>query len=146
MGCVATATHLRGSQVLGVILKALAIRNTIGKIVRDEIMVSCLHERMNIMIENVDAFIAPPGGFETLKKIFQIASWSQLKIPQKLIGILNANGFYDNLFSFFNHVMEQRFISQATHQILVTATTSDQLLDQRQAFTPKHDLALALLN
>ncbi|XVF07136.1 hypothetical protein REPUB_Repub06bG0112600 [Reevesia pubescens] len=146
MGCIATAAHLGGSKVLGVIPRALAIGNTAGKIVRDEILVSCIHERINIMIANDDAFIALPGGFGTLEEIFQIASWSQLNIHQKHIGILNVNGFYDSLFSFLNHAMEQRFISQATRQILVTASTTEQLLDQLQAFVPQRDPAMALLN
>ncbi|XVF30104.1 hypothetical protein REPUB_Repub16aG0028100 [Reevesia pubescens] len=76
MGCVVTTAHLGGSQVLGVTPRDLAKRNIVGKIVGDEIIVSCIHERMNIMIENADAFIAISGGFGTLKKIFQIASWS----------------------------------------------------------------------
>ncbi|XVF07810.1 hypothetical protein REPUB_Repub06bG0172000 [Reevesia pubescens] len=70
MGCVATAAHLGGSKVLSVIPRALAIGNTIGKAVGDEILVSCIHERINIMIANVDAFITLPGGFETLEEIF----------------------------------------------------------------------------
>ncbi|XVF19186.1 hypothetical protein REPUB_Repub11eG0088600 [Reevesia pubescens] len=74
MGCVATAAYLEGSKVLGVIHRALAIGNTAGKIVRDEILVSCKHERINIMIANADAFIALPGDFGTLEEIFQIAS------------------------------------------------------------------------
>ncbi|XVF02893.1 hypothetical protein REPUB_Repub04eG0214100 [Reevesia pubescens] len=146
MGCVATAAHLGGSKVLGVIPKALAIGNIAGKTVGDEILVSCIHERINIMIANADAFIALPGGFGTLEEIFQIASWSQLNIHQKPIGILNVNGFYDSLFSFLNHAVEQRFISQATRQILVTATTPEQLLDQLQAFVPQRDPTMALLN
>ncbi|XVF23300.1 hypothetical protein REPUB_Repub13aG0025400 [Reevesia pubescens] len=146
MGCVATAAHLRGSKVLGVIPRALAIANTTGKTVGDEILVSCIHERINIMIANADAFIALPGGFRTLEEIFQIASWSQLNIHQKPIGILNVNGFYDSLFSFLDHAVEQKFISKATREILVTATTPEQLLDQLQAFVPNRDPAMALLN
>ncbi|XVF33931.1 hypothetical protein REPUB_Repub18cG0013600 [Reevesia pubescens] len=130
MGFVATAAHLGGNQVLGVIPRALVTRNIARKTVEDEIMVSCMHERMNIMIENANVFIALPGGFRTLEEILQIAYWAQLNIHQKPIGLLNANGFYDNLFSFLDHAVEQRFISQATHQILVTATNPDQLLDQ----------------
>ncbi|XVF02401.1 hypothetical protein REPUB_Repub04eG0172600 [Reevesia pubescens] len=80
MGCVATAAHLGGSKVFGVIPRALAIGNTAGKTVGDEILISCIHERINIMIANVDAFIALLGGFGTLEEIFQIASWSQLNI------------------------------------------------------------------
>ncbi|XVF14073.1 hypothetical protein REPUB_Repub09cG0025400 [Reevesia pubescens] len=122
MGCVATAAHLGGSKVFGVISRALAIGNTTGKTVGDEILVSYIHKRINIMIANADAFIALPGGFGTLEEIFQIASWSQLNIHQKLIGMLNVNGFYDSLFSFLDHAVEQKFISQATRQILVTTT------------------------
>ncbi|XVE98747.1 hypothetical protein REPUB_Repub03eG0135000 [Reevesia pubescens] len=146
MGCVVTAAHLGGSKVLGVIPRALAIGNTAGKIVGDEILVSCIHEHINIMIANADTFIALPGGFGTLEEIFQIASWSQLNIHQKPIGILNVNGFYDSLFSFLNHAVEQKFISQVTRQILTTATTPEQLLDQLQPFVPNRDPAMALLN
>ncbi|XVF29501.1 hypothetical protein REPUB_Repub15cG0126400 [Reevesia pubescens] len=146
MDCVATVAHLGGSKVLGVIPRALAIGNTAGKTIGDEILVSCIHERINIMVANADAFIALPGGFGTLEEIFQIASWSQLNIHQKPIGILNVNGFYDSLFSFLNHAVEQKFISQATRQILVTATTPEQLLDQLQAFVPNCDPSMGLLN
>ncbi|XVF01896.1 hypothetical protein REPUB_Repub04eG0128400 [Reevesia pubescens] len=144
--CSNCCIYLGGSKILGVIPSALALRNSTGKTIRDEIMVSCLHECLNIMIENVDAFIALPGGFGTLEEIFQIASWSQLNILQKPIGILNVNGFYYSLFSFLDHTVEQGFISQATRQILVTATTPEQLLDQLQTFVPKLDPAMALLN
>ncbi|XVF14785.1 hypothetical protein REPUB_Repub09cG0091500 [Reevesia pubescens] len=125
MSCVATAAHLEGSKVLGVIPRALATGNNTGKIVWDEILVSCIHKRINIMIAIADAFIALPGGFGTLEEIFQIASWSQLNIHQKPIGMLNVNGFYDSLFSFLDHAVEQRFISQTTCQILVSVTTPE---------------------
>ncbi|XVF36802.1 hypothetical protein REPUB_Repub19eG0089700 [Reevesia pubescens] len=107
MGRVATTAHLRGSKVFGVIPRALAIGNTAEKIVGDEIMVSCIHKHVNIMVANADAFIALPGGFGTLEEIFQIASWSQLNIHQKPIGMINVNGFYDSLFSFLDHAMEK---------------------------------------
>ncbi|XVF28874.1 hypothetical protein REPUB_Repub15cG0070200 [Reevesia pubescens] len=76
MGCVATTAHLGGSKVLGVIPRALAIGNITGNTVGDEILVSCIHECINIMIANADAFIALPSRFGTLEEIFQIASWS----------------------------------------------------------------------
>ncbi|XVF17662.1 hypothetical protein REPUB_Repub10bG0142700 [Reevesia pubescens] len=111
MGCVAIAAQLGGSQNLGIIPRAIARRNIIGKTIGNEILVSYMHERMNIMIENADAFIALPGGFGTLEEIFQIASWAQLNIHKKPIGVLNVNGFYDGLFSFLDKAVEQGFIS-----------------------------------
>ncbi|XVF14843.1 hypothetical protein REPUB_Repub09cG0096300 [Reevesia pubescens] len=74
MGCVTTTKHVGGSQVLGVILRALVTKNVTRKTIGEEIMVSCIHEHMNIMMENVDAFIALPGGFGALEEIFQVAS------------------------------------------------------------------------
>ncbi|XVF28618.1 hypothetical protein REPUB_Repub15cG0045600 [Reevesia pubescens] len=80
MGCVAIAAHLGGSKVLGIIPRDLATRNTTGNTVGDEILVSCIHEHINIMIANADAFITLPSCFGTLEEIFQIASWSYLNI------------------------------------------------------------------
>ncbi|XVF26469.1 hypothetical protein REPUB_Repub14bG0019100 [Reevesia pubescens] len=146
MGCVATAVQSGGGQNLGVIPRAIAKRNIVGKTIGNEILVSCMHERMNIMMENADAFIALPGGFGTLEEIFQVASWAQLNIHKKPIGILNVNGFYDDLFSFLDKAVEKKFISQATRQILVTATTPEQLLNQLQAFVLEPDPVLAFLD
>ncbi|XVF14658.1 hypothetical protein REPUB_Repub09cG0080600 [Reevesia pubescens] len=100
MGCVATAAQSGGSQNLGIIPRAIAKRNIVGKTIGNEILVSCMHERMNIMMKNADAFIVLPGGFGTLEEIFQVASWAQLNIHKKPIGILNVNGFYDALVFF----------------------------------------------
>ncbi|XVF38071.1 hypothetical protein REPUB_Repub20aG0066100 [Reevesia pubescens] len=146
MRCVATVVQSGGGQNLGVIPRAIAKRNIVGKTIGNEILVSYMHERMNIMMENADAFIALPGGFGTLEEIFQVASWAQLNIHKKPIGILNVNGFYDDLFSFLDKAVEKRFISQATRQILVTATTLKQLLNQLQAFVPEPDPVLAFLD
>ncbi|XVF09627.1 hypothetical protein REPUB_Repub07fG0110300 [Reevesia pubescens] len=146
MGCIATAAQSGGSQNLGIIPRAIAKRNIVGKTIGNEILVSCMHERMNVMMENADAFIALPGGFGTLEEIFQVASWAQLNIHKKPIGILNVNGFYDGSFYFLDKAVEKRFISQATCQILVTVTTPEQLLNQLQAFVPEPDPVLAFLD
>ena len=107
MGCVATTAQNNGSQVLGVIPKALAVGNIVGKTIGDEVQVSSMHERMSIMLMNADAFIALPGGFGTLEEIFQIVSWAQLQIHQKPIGLLNVDGFYNVLLSFLDYAVEK---------------------------------------
>ena len=98
-----------------------------------------MHERMSKMIANSDAFIALPGGFGTLEEIFQILSWTQLNIHQKPIGLLNVDGFYDGLLAFLDHVVEQKFLTQAARRILISASTAEELIDQLQAFVPVID-------
>jgi len=68
---------------------------------------------MNAMFNHVDAFIALPGCLGTLEKIFHISSWAQLQIHHKLIDLLNVNGFYDNLLSFLDQVVEQEFLTSS---------------------------------
>jgi uncharacterized protein (TIGR00730 family) len=111
MGSVSIAVFLGGSQVLGVVPKALAEGDIIGKTVGEELQVSTMSERLSVMFNHADAFIALPGGLGTLEEIFHIFSWAQLKIHQKPIGLLNVNGFYNTLLSFLDHAVEQQFLT-----------------------------------
>jgi len=109
MGGVAITVFLGGSQVLGVVPEALTKEDIIGKIIGEELQVSTMYDRLNAMFNYVDAFIALLGGLGTLEEIFHISSWAQLHIYHKPIGLLNVNGFYDNLLSFLDQAVEQEF-------------------------------------
>jgi hypothetical protein len=109
MGGVSIAVFLGGSQVLGVVPKALVKRDIIGK----TLQVSTMSDRLNAMFNHADAFIALPGGLRTLEEIFHISSWAQLHIHHKPIGLLNVNGFYDNLLSFLDQAVEQEFLTSS---------------------------------
>ena len=80
IGSVSTAAFLGGSQVLGIIPKALAKVDIIGKTVGEEIQVSTMSKRMDKMFDHADAFIALPGGLGKLEEIFHISFWAQLHI------------------------------------------------------------------
>ena len=107
------AAFLGDNQVLGVVPKALAKGDIIGKTIGEELQVSTMSDRMNAMFNHADAFIALPGGLGTLEEIFHISSWAQLHIHHKLIGLLNVNGFYDNLLSFLYQAVEQQFLTSS---------------------------------
>ena len=139
MGCVSKAAHEGGSQVLGIIPKALATCDIIGDTVGEVKIVSSMHERKAEMLDNADAFIVLPGGLGTLEELFEVTSWAQLKIHQKPIGLLNVNGFYDGLLSFLDYSVEKGFISPLARRILVTASTAHQLIEQLEAFVPQYD-------
>jgi hypothetical protein len=101
---------------------------------------------MNAMFNHADAFIALPGGLGTLEEIFYIFSWAQLHIHHKPIGLLNVNGFYDNLLSFLDQAVEQKFLTFSTRQIIISAATAEQLLDQLQSFIPVIDPSMSRIN
>ena len=82
----------------------------------------------------------------SLKEIFHISSWAQLHIHHKPIGLLNVNGFYDNLLSFLYQAMEQEFLTSLARKIIISATTAEQLIDQLQSFTPVIDPSMSRIN
>ena len=143
---VSIAVFLGGSQVLGGIPKALAKGDIIGKIIGEELQVSTMSDRMNAMFNHDDAFIALPGDLGTLEEIFHISYWAQLHIHHKHIGLLNVNGFYDNLLSFLDQVVEQKFLTSSARQIIISAATAEQLINQLQSFIPVLDPSISRIN
>jgi uncharacterized protein (TIGR00730 family) len=146
MGAVSIAVFLEGSQVLGIVPKALVKRDIIGKIIGEELQVSTMSDQMNTMFNHADGFIALPGGLGTLEDIFHISSWAQLRIHHKPIGLLNVNGFYDNLLSFLDQAVEQKFLTSSARQIIISAATAEQLIDQLQSLIPVIDPSLSRIN
>ncbi|XVF40889.1 hypothetical protein PTKIN_Ptkin01aG0153000 [Pterospermum kingtungense] len=110
MGCASTAVARHKRQVLGIIPSAFIVNNLVGETCGKEIKVATMHKRLLTMMEFLDAFIASPGGFGTLKELFQMISWAQLNIHEKPIGVLNINGFFNGLLFFIDHAVEQKFI------------------------------------
>jgi uncharacterized protein (TIGR00730 family) len=113
MGGVSIAVFLGGNQVLEVVPKTLAKGDIIGKTVGEELQVSTMSDQMTTMFNHADAFIALPGGLGTLEEIFHISSWAQLHIHHKPIGLLNVNSFYDNLLSFLDQAVEQKYLTSS---------------------------------
>ncbi|KAK0585531.1 hypothetical protein LWI29_029919 [Acer saccharum] len=130
MGCVSKATHEGRSQVLGIIPKALATCDIIRDTVEEVKIVSSMHERKVEMLDHADAFIVLLSGLGTLEELFEVTSWAQLIIHQKPIGLLIVNGFYDSLLS---------FLSPLARRILVTTSTTYQLIEKLEAFVPQYD-------
>jgi uncharacterized protein (TIGR00730 family) len=146
MGGVSIAVFLGGSQVLGVVSKALAKKDLLGKTIGEELQVSTMSERLNTMFKHADVFIALPSGLGTLEEIFHISSWAQLHIHHKPIGLLSVNGFYDKLLSFLDQAVEQEFLTSSARQIIISIATAEQLIDQLQYSIPVIDPFMSRIN
>jgi len=143
---VSIAVFLGGNQVLRVVPKALAKGDIIGKTIGEELQVFTMSDRLNAMFNHADAFIALPGGLGTSEEIFHISSWAQLHIHHKPIGLLNVNGFYDNLLSFLDQAVEHEFLTSSARQIIISAATAEQLIDQLQSFIPVIHPSMSRIN
>ncbi|KAK9226013.1 hypothetical protein WN943_011059 [Citrus x changshan-huyou] len=134
------AAFVRGSQVLGIIPRALKPLGSLsdsptGK----ELVVSGMQERITEMLNHADTFIFLPGDLATLEALITLASWAHLHIHQKLIGLLNVNNFYDGFIVFLNHEIKNYFIPSTAKKLFICAHTANELLDLLQAYKPELD-------
>lgn len=112
MGAVANAVLENAGDVVGVIPKNLIEFEVAHYKVTKLHIVEDMHERKRMMYDFSDAFLVLPGGMGTLDEMFEILTWSQLKLHSKPIYILNEFGFYDSLLDYIQHSHQEGFIKK----------------------------------
>jgi uncharacterized protein (TIGR00730 family) len=136
MGAVADAVLEKGGEAIGVIPFALATREVAHSGLNDLFVVDSMHERKAKMAELSDGFIALPGGWGTIEEIFEMLTWAQLGFHQKPCGLLNISGYYDHLFTFLEHAIDQRFVREEYRPMIMMEQTADDLLDRYLKYQP----------
>lgn len=129
MGVIADAALAAGGEVIGVIPEALATKEVAHGGVTQLHVVSTMHERKALMADLSDAFIALPGGFGTMDEFCEILTWAQLRIHSKPVGLLNVNGYYDELLALFDKMVREGFVTVTNRGLVKSAPTIGELLD-----------------
>ncbi len=129
MGVVADAALAAGGRATGVITESLAGHEIAHQTLSDLHVVSTMHERKALMSDLSDAFVMLPGGFGTYEEFMESVTWAQLGIHDKPCGILNVDGFFDDLLGFVRHAAAQGFIKSRQIDALVISDDVDELLD-----------------
>ena len=129
MGAVADAVINAGGRAVGVIPQSLIDMEIAHTGLADLHVVDSMHERKAFMAQLSDGFIALPGGIGTLEELFEIMTFAQLRFHQKPCGLLNIEGYYDQLIGFLNNAQTQGFVSSAQIRYLLVDQTVDGLLD-----------------
>ena len=88
-----------------------------------------MHERKALMADLSDAVVMLPGGFGTYEEFMESVTWAQLGIHDKPCGILNVDGFFDDLLVFVRHAVDRGFIRDHQVEALVISHDADELLD-----------------
>ncbi len=118
MGALADAALAAGGDVVGVIPRQLVERELAHPGLTELDVVDTLHERKARMAELADGFIALPGGLGTLEELAEVASWAQLDLHRKPIGLLGPDGYWDGLLAWLDRAVADGFISPG-HRTLV---------------------------
>ncbi|KAG6530788.1 hypothetical protein ZIOFF_004546 [Zingiber officinale] len=133
MGLISKAVYDGGCHVLGVIPTALLPSEILGESIGEVKRVADMHERKSEMAKNADAFIALPGGYGTMEELLEIIAWSQLGIHHKPVGILNVDGYYNDLIQLFDKGVREGFIEDSASHIVISADNAEELLRKMEA-------------
>lgn len=144
MGILADAVLENGGQVTGVIPKFLYDKEVGHNGLTNLVIVDTMHERKMKMAKLAEGFLALPGGIGTLEEIFEIFTWSQLSLIKYPVAFLNIGGYYDQLFSFLEHVEKEGFIRNHTHQLLIKLNKAEEVIKNMKSFSaPEEGLDLS---
>ena len=105
MGILADAALAAGGRVVGVIPRFLYEREVGHDGLTELEIVATLTERKVRMGELSDGFLSLPGGIGTMDELFEALSWAQLGLEAKPNGLLNVNGYYDDLVAFLDRAV-----------------------------------------
>jgi hypothetical protein len=130
MGELADSALSAGGRVAGVIPERLMNRELAHQDITELYVVSTMHERKAKMHDLCDAYIALPGGIGTMEEFFEAVTWRQLGYHNKPIALLNVDGFYDGIESFFATMQQGGFLHSNHRELFFIETTPEMLLNR----------------
>jgi uncharacterized protein (TIGR00730 family) len=128
MGILADAVLRKNGSVIGVIPDFL-MKREVGHtgITRLEIVHS-MHERKRRMAELSDAFVAMPGGWGTLDEFAEILTWTQLRLLDKPVFLLNPANFFAPLLDQMKVMVDQGFLKGQNYAAITTVDNAEELM------------------
>ncbi|MFZ0489970.1 MAG: TIGR00730 family Rossman fold protein [Salegentibacter sp.] len=136
MGRVAEGVLENEGKATGVIPDFLKTKEVVHANLTELVTTEDMHERKLKMNELSDGFIALPGGFGTFEELFEIVTWAQLGLHKKPIGLLNINGFYDDLIEMLKTMVRKGLLKKENFDILLIAEDAEELLEKMRNFKP----------
>ncbi len=138
MGTLAQNALDNAGEVIGVIPEFLMRKEVFHSGLSELIVTDNMHERKLKMHELSDGIITLPGGYGTLEELFEMITWGQLGLHQKPIGILNTNGFYNDLLSLLKKMVSLHFLRQENYDMLLVDSDVNRLLRKMDNYVPSH--------
>jgi uncharacterized protein (TIGR00730 family) len=110
MGSLADRILEKNGQITGIIPEFMVKVEWAHPKVKDMIVVRDMHERKRLLIQNTDAVIALPGGTGTLEELMEVLTLKRLGKFFKPVILINTDGFYNFLISFFEKMVQEDFL------------------------------------
>ncbi|RAL47696.1 hypothetical protein DM860_012321 [Cuscuta australis] len=129
-GTVASIVYNNGGRVRGFIPGYIETRGVYGPTYGAEYTVSNNYYKYFEMNHIVEAFIVLPGGIDTMEGLFTLISWASEGLHSKPIGLLNIDGYFNNLIKFLDDAVRQNFMALNQRKLFISSFFVDELLDK----------------
>ncbi|MEV0713643.1 TIGR00730 family Rossman fold protein [Asanoa sp. NPDC050611] len=126
MGAVAEGARGAGGHTIGVIPQSLVDREIADTRAGELVVTDGMASRKNLMIEKSDAFLTLPGGIGTLDELFEVWTTGMLRVHDKPVVLLDADGFYAGLRDWLESLVPGGFVRrEALDRLVVTRTVGE---------------------
>ena len=136
MGVVADTVLDLSGEVIGVIPNLLRSEEVAHKTITKMHITKKMSKRKVKISKLVDGYIALAGGFGTLDELFEALTLGQLNIETKPVGILNTNGFYNNILKQLDVMVKEGFLRQENRDMLLAANSIEDLIEKMDNYNP----------
>ena len=123
MYSVAKSAKNHGAKIYGVMPEKLYNFGVYSEECDEFFLTEDMRSRKTKLDELSNGIIAMAGGFGTLEETSEILCHKQLGYHNKPIVFLNTNGFYDNLFEFFENIVKESFAKHTATELYYVAST-----------------------
>ncbi|MGC9331052.1 MAG: TIGR00730 family Rossman fold protein [Bacteroidales bacterium] len=138
MGALADAARKENTYITGVIPQKLNIKGVVSEYDDELIVTKDMQSRKSLMRQKADAFLTLPGGFGTLEEVMEVITLKQLQYHKKAIVILNIFGYYDTLYSHFEHMYTNGFTNKNYRKLYSFETNEEDAIKAINTYKHKH--------
>jgi uncharacterized protein (TIGR00730 family) len=134
MGALADAALDNGGEVIGVITEGMntpELAHT--RLTRLEVTAT-IHQRKARMYRLAEGYIALPGGYGTLDELFETLTWAQIGEHSKPVGLLNVNGYYDDLLRMLDRAVKENLLFEEHRRALLVDAKPDGLIEAMEGY------------
>lgn len=129
MGKLANTVLANNGKVIGIMPRFMNEVEWSHSNLSELILVEDMRERKEMLLEDIDALIALPGGCGTLEELSEAITLKRLGKFTKPIIILNTDGFYDHLIALFDKMIEENFLREAHRDIWTVVNHPHEIID-----------------
>lgn len=129
MGALADAMIEAGGKITGILPRFMEEVEWGHKRITDMVLVEDMHERKKLLIKDVDAIIALPGGTGTLEELIEVISLKRLGLFLKPVILINTGGYYDPLLEMFDRMVKEKFLRPGHLKMLTVISSASEVIE-----------------